>query len=447
MSYFPITERDEKEMLQAIGVDKFDDLLKPIPTTLRNPNIRIPKAGGEMAVQKELTELSEVNVHAKKAANYLGAGIYEHFIPAAVTPLVKRGEFLTAYTPYQAEASQGTLQVIYEFQTLICRLTGMDVANASHYDGSTSLAEAATIAAKVTGRKKILVASTLNPHYREVIQTYVKGTDATVIEIPYTKEGILDREAIAKELDETVACVVTTSPNFFGLIDSFEDISAKAHDVGALSVANVNPMSLSFYASPREWGADIVCGEAQPFGVPMSIGGPVVGFFAATKALMRRIPGRIAGITKDGEGRRAFVLTLQAREQHIRREKATSNICTNQALLALTATIYLSLMGEQGLKRVGEMNVANAGYLKRSIAALPKFQIPFSGNLFNEFVFKYEGDVEELLLKLRKKDILGGINLESFYPELKGCVLVCATETKAREDLDVFVSALEEVSK
>jgi glycine dehydrogenase subunit 1 len=353
---------------------------------------------------------------------------------------------LTAYTPYQAEASQGTLQVIYEFQTMIARLTGMEVSNASHYDGSTALAEAVILSLHYKERREVLISSALHPHYKQVIRTYLQGLPSEVVEIPYTKEGLLDREFIKARMTEKTASIVLSSPNFFGLVENYEDIARQAHQAGALLVVNANPLALSFYASPKDWGADIVCGEGQPLGIRMNLGGPVLGFFAVTKELMRRIPGRIAGQTTDTEGRRAFVLTLQAREQHIRREKASSNICTNQALFALTATVYFTLMGEQGFKRVGEMNVANAAYLKEAISKLDKFSIPFKGPHFNEFVVRFEGDVERLFEKLLEKKILGGFALGRYYPELKNEFLVCATETKTREDLDRFAQTLEEVS-
>jgi len=434
-------------MLQEIGVKSFDDLLTHIPKKLRYPEIRIPMSLGEMALKRDLVSLSEKNRHTQNTSSFLGAGLYDHFVPSAVDHLVRRGEFLTSYTPYQAEASQGTLQVIYEFQSMICRLTGMEVANASHYDGSTALAEAALLSLHHKSRKQILVSSLLHPHYKQVVKTYLQGTPSEIIEVPYTKSGVLDREFLKKHLTEETASVILSSPNFFGVVENYEDISELAHSKEALVIVNANPLSLSFYASPRAWGADIVTGEGQPLGIRLNLGGPVLGYFAVTKELMRRIPGRIAGQTKDTEGQRAFVLTLQAREQHIRREKAASNICTNQALFALTATLYLSLMGEKGVQRVGEMNVANAAYLKEAISKLDKFSIPFDGAHFNEFVVRFDGDVHQLLEKLLAKNVIGGLALDVFYPELKNEFLVCATETKSREDLDQFVQLLEEVSQ
>jgi len=447
MPYFPLTPSEETVMLEEIGVKGFDDLLTHIPKKLRYPEIRIPMSPGEMALKKEMVSFSEKNRNTQNTSSFLGAGLYEHFVPSAVDHLLRRGEFLTAYTPYQAEASQGTLQVIYEFQTMICRLTGMDVSNASHYDGSTALAEAALLSLHHRSRKQILVSSLLHPHYKQVVKTYLQGTPSELIEIPYTKDGSLDREFIKKHLSTETAAVIVSSPNFFGVVENYEDIAALAHAQEALLIVSANPLSLSFYSSPREWGADIVTGEGQPLGIRLNLGGPVLGFFAVTKELMRRIPGRIAGQTKDTDGQRAFVLTLQAREQHIRREKAASNICTNQALLALSATLYLSLMGEKGLRRVGEMNVANASYLKEAISKLDKFSLRFDGTPFNEFVVRYEGNVHQLLEKLLGKNIIGGLALDVFYPELKNEFLVCATETKSREDLDQFVQVLEEASR
>ena len=291
-----------------------------------------------------------------------------------------------------------------------------------------------------------MISSLIHPHYKEVIRTYLDGMDVQVVEIPYTAAGCLDRKFIQEKISQDSACAALSFPNFLGIVENYEDIAETVHAAGGLLIVNVNPMSLSYFTSPREWGADIVTGEGQPFGIPMSWGGPLLGFFAATKVLMRKIPGRIAGLTKDTEGKRAFVLTLQAREQHIRREKAASNICTNQGLMALAATIYLSLMGESGLKRVNEINISNSLYLKEAISKLKKFQIPFEGAIFNEFAVRYDGDVKELLDKLEKKKVFGGINLEQFDINLPNHFLVCVTETKTRDDLDAFIKLLGEAA-
>jgi len=447
MPYFPITEEDEKKMLDAIGVRRFDELLAGIPAKLLNPDIRLPEPAGEMALTREIRELALADRTDPPRLSFLGAGIYEHFIPSAVDHLARRGEFFTAYTPYQPEASQGTLQAIFEFQTLLCRLTGLPVSTASHYDGATALAEAALLALRAGNRTKVLVAENLHPHMREVLRTYLAGLPAEILEIPFDTEGLLDRDFLDRELTVNTACVIAGFPNFFGIVEDYSALAAEAHANGALFIAAVNPMSLSFYLPPGEWGADIAVGEAQPLGIPMSLGGPGLGFFAARQELLRRLPGRIAGETRDSRGRRAFVLTLQAREQHIRREKATSNICSNQALMALRATIYLALLGEQGFRRVGEMNAANAAYLRGRIARIPGFAIPFEAPVFNEFAVQFPGGAQALMEKLLERGILGGVLLEKYHPRLKDSFLVAATETKTREDLDRFVRALEEVSR
>ncbi len=442
MHYHPLTSQDKQEMLKEIGVSSFEDLLKGIPKKLLNPVMNIPEALSELEVQKLFLELGSKNASTRSMLSFLGGGSYEHFIPAAVFQIIGRQEFYTAYTPYQPEASQGTLQAIYEYQSLITELTGLDVTNASHYDGSTSMAEAALLALRHTERTKILIARSVHPHYREVLKTYLDGTPYTVEEFGFEPGGAFNRNELIEKLNSDVAGVIFQTPNFFGVIEDLEGISDKLHAAGALLILSVNPVSLGVLRSPGEWGADIAVGEGQPLGIPMEFGGPYLGLFSTTRALMRRIPGRLAGLTRDRDGQRAFCLTLQAREQHIRREKAASNICTNQALCALAACAYLTLLGKTGIRELGELNLDRAAYLRARIAELEGFHVSLDLPIFNEFVVKTEKPFSQIEKSLLAEKIFAGLSLSKFYPERKNEFLVCATETKTREDLDRFVEAL-----
>ncbi|MEI7751718.1 MAG: aminomethyl-transferring glycine dehydrogenase subunit GcvPA [Candidatus Omnitrophota bacterium] len=442
MPYLSLTEEEKKAMLGEIGVRSFDELIKDIPVSLRDPKISLPSSLSEPEVQDLISKLGRKNTSTKDALSFLGAGSYEHFIPAAALEIVGRQEFLTAYTPYQPEASQGTLQAIYEYQSLMTELTGLDVSNASHYDGATSLAEAALVALKHTDRPKLLVARSVHPHYRETMRTYLAGTPYKVEEFGFNEDGNFNREEFVAKLDATVAGVIFQTPNFLGLVEDLEGVSEKIHANGSLMILTSDPLSLGLFKSPGEWGADIAAGEGQPLGLSMMFGGPYLGYFVTTQALMRRIPGRLAGLTQDADGKRAFCLTLQAREQHIRRERAGSNICSNQALCALAACAYMTLLGKKGIHEIAEINWDRANYLRNKIAGLKNFEVDTMQPIFNEFRVKSKKSFAKIEEKLMAQDIFPGVALETFYPELKDQFLVCATETKSKEDLDRFVEAL-----
>ena len=443
MPYLSLTEEEKQSMLGEIGVRSFDELIKDIPVSLRDPKIVLPPSLSEIEVQDLISKLGRKNTTTRDVLSFLGAGSYEHFIPAAALEIVGRQEFLTAYTPYQPEASQGTLQAIYEYQSLMTELTGLDVSNASHYDGATSLAEAALVALKHTDRLKLLVARSLHPHYRETIRTYLSGTPYKIEELGFDIKGNFNREEFAAKLDSSVAGVIFQTPNFFGNVEDLEGVGEKVHANGSLMILTADPLSLGLFKSPGEWGADIAAGEGQPLGLSMEFGGPYLGYFVTSQALMRRIPGRLAGLTQDADGKRAFCLTLQAREQHIRRERAGSNICSNQALCALAACAYMTLLGKKGIREIAQVNWDRANYLRQKISRLKHFEVDPGSIIFNEFRVKSNKPFAKVEEKLMAQGIFPGIALESFYPELKDQFLVCATETKSKEDLDRFVEALE----
>jgi glycine cleavage system P protein (glycine dehydrogenase) subunit 1 len=444
MRYLPNSARDRAEMLRALGCSSIEELFSQIPEQIRfRGRLNLPGPLSEQEVLEFFREAAKQS--SRKYASLLGAGAYSHFRPAAVDALLSRGEFFTAYTPYQAELSQGTLQAMFEFQTLIAQLTGMEVSNASLYDGSTAATEAVLMALRLTRRNRVVVARTLHPEYREVMATYLRHLRTEVAEVAYAPSGQLDLGRLERALSTETAAVIIQSPNFLGAIERCGEVAELVHKSGALLVVTVNePLSLALVNPPAE--ADIVCGEAQSFGVPVAFGGPYVGFLATHEKFVRQMPGRLVGQTTDSEGRRGFVLTLATREQHIRREKATSNICTNQSLCALAATIYLCLLGKQGLKALAEHNLARAHYAARQLAQVPGASIPFAAPCFNEFVVKTPGNAEELLRELRQEKILGGVNLGQFYPELKDHLLVCVTETVNKAILDRMVRVYDEFS-
>lgn len=442
MPYLSLTEDDKKEILQTIGARSLEDLIKDIPAPLRNAKIGLPEGLSEPEVQSLVTRLGLKNTTTKDFLSFLGAGSYEHFIPAAALEITGRQEFLTAYTPYQPEASQGTLQAIYEYQSLMTELTGLDVSNASHYDGATALAEAALLTLRQTDRSKVLVARSVHAHCRETLRTYLAGSPYTVEEFGFDAKGNFDPQALAAKLDSTVAGVIFQTPNFFGVMEDLEGVSDKIHANGSLMILTAHPLSLGVFRTPREWGADIAAGEGQPLGLSMEFGGPYLGYFVVSQALMRRIPGRLAGLTEDADGKRAFCLTLQAREQHIRRERAGSNICSNQALCALAACAYMTLLGKQGMREIGELNCDRAYYLRQKIAGLKNFQVDTAQPIFNEFRVVSKIPFAKVEEKLKARRIFPGVSLVRFYPELKDQFLVCATETKSKEDCDRFAEAL-----
>ena len=446
MSYISLSEKDKKEMLARIGVSSIEELFRSIPDDLKiKKNLDVPDSLTEPELSRWMDEIAHQNSY-HDFLSFLGAGAYSHVIPSVVDYLSSRGEFISPYTPYQPEVSQGTLQIIFEFQTLICQLTGMDIANASLYDGASGAAEAVLMANRIKSKPKILVAKSLHHQYREVIQTYTKNLDLSVIEIEFSDRGEVDYEDLKEKLDEETSAVVVQSPNFFGIIEKLERISALAHERQALSVVVVaEPVSLGILEAPGKLGADIVTGEGQSFGLPLSFGGPYLGFMACCKEFIRQFPGRIAGETKDVDGKRGFVATLSTREQFIRRERATSNICTNQAWCALRATIFLELLGKQGMKELAWQNLQKANYALNQITQIGGIKPRFQGEHFNEFVLEFEKPWAKIEGFLLEKGLIGGLSLADVYPELSNCALLCVTESHRKENIDRLVALLKEV--
>ena len=444
MRYIPHTPGDVAQMLERIGVASLTELFAEVPAAVRLQRpLALPSALAEPELLRELKTLAARNATPASHVSFLGGGAYQHFIPAAVDLLISRSEFYTAYTPYQPEISQGTLQAIFEFQTLICQLTGMEVANASMYDGASACAEGVLMAVRLTRRRRVLVARSLNPRWRAVIASYCRYLELELVEFGYRADGRADLAAVAARLDGETAAVVAGYPNYFGVVEELAALADLASGAGAKLVAGVSEgVALGLLRSPGELGADIVAGEGQSFGLPVSFGGPYVGFFAARMKDVRAMPGRLVGETVDRDGQRGFVLTLSTREQHIRREKATSNICSNQGLCALTATVFLSLLGKQGLRELAEQNLAKTAYARSRLAAVDGLSLPFSAPVFNEFVVRSRRPVGELLAALEARGILGGIPLGGDYPELADAILVCVTEQHRRADIDALVQGL-----
>ncbi|MFO7321886.1 MAG: aminomethyl-transferring glycine dehydrogenase subunit GcvPA [Chloroflexota bacterium] len=444
MTYIPHTDVERQQMLAAIGVTTIEDLFEAVPSTHRFPKLDLPAGVSEMEIAAEMLALSEANDHAQDFAIFRGAGAYHHFIPSALNHILLRGEFYTAYTPYQPEVSQGTLQATFEYQSMMCALTGMDAANASHYDGGTSLAEAVTVALEVSRhkRKKIVLSHAIHPQYRAVVRTYHQGNGVEIT----GDEGMASLAELTDLIDDNTALVAVAYPNFFGQIEDFSELVEKAHAAGALVAFVINPIALGLLKTPGSLGADIVVGEAQPLGIPLGFGGPYLGFFGVRKEYVRRIAGRIVGETTDKNGKRAYVMTLRPREQDIRREKATSNICTNQGLMALAAAIYLSLMGKHGLRKVAELCYHKAHYAADRIDALEGFDVDRSKPFFHEFVVKCPLPVAKINRALIDKGIIGGYDLSQDYPELENHMLVCVTEMNSKEEIDALVEALSEVN-
>ena len=427
-------------MLDVIGVDSINDLFDAVPAAHRFPALDLPPPLSEMEVAAEMLAISEANDHAGDFAIFRGAGAYHHFIPSVVNHMLLRGEFYTAYTPYQPEISQGTLQATYEYQSMMCALTGMDAANASHYDGATSLAEAVTVALEITRhkRKKVILSHAIHPQYREVVRTYHKGRDIRVI----GDRGRGEVVDLMEMLDDNTAMLAVQYPNFFGQIDDIAHLAEAVRASGALLVVVANPMALSLFKSPGELGADIVVGEGQPLGIPLGFGGPYLGYFAIRQKHVRKIAGRIIGETVDADGKRAFVMTLRPREQDIKRERATSNICTNQGLMALAASIYLALMGKNGLRQVGALNYHKAHYAADRINSLDGYSVDRSKPFFNEFVVACPRPISEINEALLAEGIIGGIDLGEHYFHLKDHMLVCVTETNSKDEIDRLVEVL-----
>jgi len=442
MRYIPNSPEERAEMLAVVGLDSADELFRSIPKEVqlgRKLNITDPLAESEVIAAMEA--MAAKNTAASKPS-FLGAGVYSHFSPTIVDHLIQRSEFFTSYTPYQPEIAQGTLQYIFEFQTLVCQLTGMEVANASMYDGSTAMAEAYLMAQRVTRRNKIVVATSVHPEYREVARTYTQHGDAEIVEVAFDEKS--GRIADLSSLDDKTAALVVQSPNFFGCIEDLQALADAAHAVGALLVVVVTEaISFGLLKSPGSCGADIVVGEGQSWGIPMGFGGPHVGLFATQEKYVRQMPGRLCGVAYDKNGNRGFVLTLSTREQHIRREKATSNICTNQGLIALAATIYMETMGKKGLQEVAMQNAQKAAYAAKQIATIDGYSLPFSAPRFNEFVVRGSRPAAETLEKLRTENgVIGGLAMSKYYTRHDNDFLICVTETNTREQIDSLVSAL-----
>ena len=440
MPFIVNTDRDREDMLRSIGAASFDDLIADIPQEIRLQRaLDLFPALGEQEVLKLLEGLASTNRSSAGYVSYLGGGAYDHFIPSAIKSIVSRSEFYTAYTPYQAEVSQGTLQAIYEYQSMMCRLYGMDVANASMYDGATALAEAVLMAMNVTGREQVVLAGRMNPYTVSVLKTYLEASGHGVILQNRLEDGIGSLEGLKELVSERVAAVVVQQPNFYGSLEEVEAIGAEAHDKGALFVVSADPLSLGILAAPGSYGADIAVGEGQPLGNHQNFGGPYLGIFTVRQPYVRKIPGRLVGMTKDRDGNDGFILTLQTREQHIRREKATSNICTNQALCALQAAVYLSLLGKEGIREVAEQCALKAHYLAGAISELPGYRLRFGSPFFREFVLDTPLPAAEIIGAMLDKGIFAGYDLSACG---ESGLLVAVTEKRTRAELDSFVQAL-----
>lgn len=439
--YLPMTEQDRKDMLATIGVESVDELFSDIPESVRFQGLyNIREAKSESALLKELKQLAAKNEDTDSNVSFLGAGVYNHYKPVIVDHVISRSEFYTAYTPYQPEISQGELQAIFEFQTMIAELTGMDLANSSMYDGGTSLAEAGMLAAGHTRRKKLLVSEAIHPEYRDVVATYAYGQSIEIVLVP-TNNGVTDIEQLKELIDDNTAGVMVQYPNFFGQVEDLQTLGEITHEAKGLFIVSANPLALGILTPPGKLGADITVGDAQVFGIPESFGGPYCGYFATTTKLMRKVPGRLVGETVDQEGRRGYVLTLQAREQHIRREKATSNICSNQALLALAASVAMTALGKKGVQEMAKQNIVKTRYAKNAFEAAG-FTVPFQGAHFNEIVVKTNKAVSDINKQLIEDGIIGGFDLGRTYPELENHVLLAVTELRTKEEIDALVEKM-----
>lgn len=439
MTFIPHTNADRQAMLEALGVDSIEALFQNVPEHVRFPELDLPEALSEMEVAGEVNEIASYNLPASQTSLFLGAGAYNHYVPSVVDSILRRGEFFTAYTPYQPEVSQGTLQAIYEYQSMICALTGMEASNASHYDGATALAEAVIMAVGVKrGRaKRIILSPGIHPQYIQVVRTYTQGMGLEIIE----------QDPMTAEVDKNTALVAIQTPDFFGTMHDLTGLADQVHQAGALLCVVTNPMSLALFTPPGELGADIVVGDGQPLGIPLSFGGPYLGFFTTQKKHIRKMAGRLVGETIDANGERGYVLTLSTREQHIRRDKASSNICSNQGLMMLAATVYLSVMGKCGMRQVAELCYHKAHYAAAQINALDKYSVVMENPFFNEFVVKCPRPVAEINAHLLDLwGIIGGYDLERDFPERKNEMLVAVTEMNAKEDIDNLVAALAEVA-
>lgn len=441
--YLPVTEEDRKAMLKTIGIETEEELFSDVPKDIRfKGTLNVEKALSEPELIRFMDRLARKNISTDDLPSFLGAGVYDHYIPAVVDSVISRGEFYTAYTPYQAEVSQGELQAIFEFQTLICELTGMDAANSSMYDGSTALAEAALLSCGVTRNRKIIVSEAVHPEYREVLATYAHGKHLNVTTVP-SVNGLTDTERLQEAIDDQTACIIVQYPNFFGQIEPLKEIEKWTHESKrAHLIVSANPLSLGLLTPPGSFGADIVVGDCQPLGIAASFGGPHCGYFAVTKKLIRKIPGRLVGETVDDKGNRGYVLTLQAREQHIRRDKATSNICSNQALNALASSVAMVALGKKGIREIAEQNVQKAHYAADRFEKAG-IQVESAGCFFNEFVIDCGQSVDRVNRLLLKKGFIGGYNLGHNSEKLKNRMLIAVTEMRTKTEIDQFADLLE----
>ena len=444
MTFNPHTVGDRAAMLEATGANAVEEFFRPVPQRVRFPEINLPRQLTELEATDQLAAFAARNAAPPAQDVYLGAGSYRHFIPATVGQILARGEFYTAYTPYQPEVSQGTLQVIYEFQSLVATLTGMDIANASMYDGATALAEGALMTVSSSrGRRRIVVSPTVHPAYRDVLRTYLEGLDVDLIEIPLEGSGFMAGTAdITPYLTDDLACVVVQYPNFFGGIEDIAAMADAAHTRGGALVVSTYPVPLGLLQPPGQLGADVVAAEGQALGVPQGYGGPYVGLLACRQSYVRQMPGRLAGMTTDSTGKQGFVLTLQTREQHIRREKATSNICTNQGLMATAATVYMATLGPEGFREVARRSYQNAQYLADRVSKVRGYAVATAGSFFHEFVVSTPGPARDVLANLLERGIHGGLDLARVDPTLDRYLLMCATETNTRHGIDRLVDAL-----
>ncbi|MFO7889019.1 MAG: aminomethyl-transferring glycine dehydrogenase subunit GcvPA [bacterium] len=445
MPFIPSTEENRKQMLNAIGVSDFEELLKDIPDNVRfKGDLDLPRPLSEIEVTNLLEKLAAKNKHTGTHACFLGAGAYDHFIPAAVDHVISRPEFYTAYTPYQPEVSQGNLQAIYEYQTMIANLTDMDVANASLYDGASALAEAALLSANYTRKEDILISKSVHPFYREVVETYCNRSEINLKEINIS-DYRTDIDQLKNLTNENTAGLLVQSPNFFGFLENLREMEKIIHEVKGLYTISVDPISLGILKPPGKYNADIVTGEGQALGNHLSLGGPYLGIFAAKKSLIRKMPGRIAAVTEDKDGRRGFVLTLQTREQHIRRDKATSSICTNQQLCALAATVYMALMGKKGIPAVANLCVHKAHYLAEKLAEIKGVELLEKHPFFKEFALKTPVKANKIINQMRKKNIFAGIDLSRFDYDLENALLIAVTEKRTKEEMDRYVEVMKEI--
>ncbi len=444
--FLPQTEIDRKKMLKELSKTSVEDLFEDIPSNvIMERDLNLPEPLSEMELEKHIDELAVKNKSCKEYISFLGGGVYDHYVPSVVKHVLNRSEFYTSYTPYQAEISQGTLQSMFEYQTMIANLTGMEIANASIYDGATATAEAAIKSIAISRKNEIIVSSTLNPSYREVLKTYLEGQGFTLKTLPH-KKGMSDLSELAQMVTADTACVILQSPNYFGILEDFAPVKDALNKSKALFVVVTDPISLALIEPPASWGADIVVGDGQSFGNPMNFGGPLLGFFAAKEKNIRKMPGRMSGETIDKDGNMGFVMTLQTREQHIRREKATSNICSNQALNVIAACVYLSIMGPKGLKEVANHSMQKAHYASKQLEELDGVKLKFEDRpFFKEFLLELPGPVESIQEALLEKGIFAGIDVGKYYQDLENCLLLSFTEKRSKGEIDYLVKSLGEV--